>query len=250
MRQKIAHAAVRRWRLPVRKPRAGLKGCVDTSVLRCAARNWLLSAYYLREPPNMVKIKAISRDRRDCTAAQGRAHARLSLPIAGSTVDAREYTRVNAVKLDRLAKPFVGAEHCTPTACCMAKSLGALSTVSGDDDEAAAVEPGGALDGVVDALRHFVRGLAFCRSGHHFVSASDDCTVKLWTRRRRRRTPTPLSHLGHAFQDVDHHWQDHLFATAGAGLALWDSSRSEPRRLRVGRRRPHPRAVQPSEPRC
>ena len=75
-----------------------------------------------------------------------------------------------------------------------------------------------------------MRGLAFCRSGHHFVSASDDCTVKLWSAAASASDDEPLSrYLGrHAFKDVDHHWQDHLFATAGAGLALWDSSRSEP----------------------
>ena len=187
----------------------------------------------------MVKIKAISRDRRDFTRERKGELMRVSRnpqPELHPFERAREYTRaVNAVKLDRhFAKPFVGAlSGHADSVHCMAKSLGALSTVvsGGADGELRRwnlAERSTAWS--TNAHSGFVRGLAFCRSGHHFVSASDDCTVKLWSAAASASDAEPLSrYLGrHAFKDVDHHWQDHLFATAGAGLALWDSSRSEP----------------------
>ena len=187
----------------------------------------------------MVKMKAISRDRRDFTRERKGELMRVSRnpqPELHPFERAREYTRaVNAVKLDRhFAKPFVGAlSGHADSVHCMAKSLGALSTVvsGGADGELRRwnlAERSTAWS--TNAHSGFVRGLAFCRSGHHFVSASDDCTVKLWSAAASASDAEPLSrYLGrHAFKDVDHHWQDHLFATAGAGLALWDSSRSEP----------------------
>jgi len=75
-----------------------------------------------------------------------------------------------------------------------------------------------------------VRGAAFSRAGHHFVTASDDRTVKLWSASASADDEAPLAtFLGrHAFTDVDHHRKEHSFATGGPSLLLWDTARSEP----------------------
>lgn len=82
-----------------------------------------------------------------------------------------------------------------------------------------------------------VRGIACTPSGDAAVSASTDCTVKLW------RVPfapfdggpvqddaSPVMEFSgqHAFLGVDHHWQRQQFVTAGAAVDLWDHARSEP----------------------
>jgi WD repeat and SOF domain-containing protein 1 len=82
-----------------------------------------------------------------------------------------------------------------------------------------------------------VRGLACTPSGDAAVSASTDCTVKLW---RAPFAPfdggpvqedaSPVMEFSgqHAFLGVDHHWQRPQFVTAGAAVDLWDHARSEP----------------------
>ena len=80
-----------------------------------------------------------------------------------------------------------------------------------------------------------MRGLAFSRAGHHFVSCSDDKTVKLWSASASAGATdaadaaTPLAtFLGrHAFTDIDHHKKEQ-FATGGPTLLFWDTARSEP----------------------
>ena len=188
----------------------------------------------------MVKIKAISRDRRDFTRERKGELMRVSRnpqPELHPFERAREYTRaVNAVKLDRhFAKPFVGAlsGHMDGVHC-MAKSPTTLSTLisGGCDGEVIRWDVSDrASVWRAEAHRGFVRGLAFSRLGHHFVSASDDRTVQLWSASAAASDgSTPLAtFLGkHAFTDVDHHQKEHTFATGGPTLQLWDTSRSEP----------------------
>lgn len=186
-----------------------------------------------------MKVKVISRDRRDFTAT-GKGHLmpvqRSLLPDQHPFERAREYKRaLNTVKLNKhFAKPFVGSlEGHLDGVQCMAKSPASLATILS-----------GACDGEVrrwnlserrtmwssSAHNGFVRGLAFSRSGHHFVSASDDKTVKLWSCAASADASEPITKfLGkHAFTDVDHQHKEHLFATGGATLLLWDTSRSEP----------------------
>ena len=187
-----------------------------------------------------MKLKVLSRDKRDFT----RGSSSELTPVARSLQPelhpfdrAREYKRaLNAVKLDRhFAKPFVcSLSGHLDSVNCLAKSAGSLSTlVSGSCDGEIRrwnlTERASAWCAPA-AHKGFVRGLAFSRSGHHFLSASEDQTVKLWSSTAAENQRKPLSrYLGKgAFNDVDHHHADHLFATAGAALVLWDVSRSEP----------------------
>jgi len=82
-----------------------------------------------------------------------------------------------------------------------------------------------------------VRGIAFAPDGEACVSAGTDCTVKLW------KVPFAPFEAGdvcvdeapvyefqgkNAFRGLDHHWKRRVFATAGAGVDVWDHERSEP----------------------
>ena len=187
----------------------------------------------------MVKIKAISRDSRDFTKGSSSEMAKVHRsmqPELHPYQKSREYVRaLNAVKLDKhFSKPFVGAlsGHMDGVNC-LAKSPSALTTlVSGGCD--GEVIRWDLTDRQalwrVQAHSGFVRGVSFSRAGHHFVSASDDKTVKLWSASAAADDVTPLAtFLGrHAFTDVDHHRKEHSFATGGPTLLIWDTSRSEP----------------------
>lgn len=176
-----------------------------------------------------MKIKVISRNKTEFTRERKGELTRVvrsAAPELHPFERAREYQRaLNAVKLDRhFAKPFVAAltGHMDGVYC-LAKSMASISTIVS-----------GGCDGEIrrwdlternmlwsaEAHAGFVRGLAFCRSGHHFVSCSDDKTVKLWSARAANGDDTPLAKfLGkHGFTDVDHHHREHTFATGGPSL--------------------------------
>lgn len=210
-----------------------------------------------------MKVKALSRDKtqfqRQSKSEVVRVQRSLQ-PELHPFDKGREFQRaLNTVKLNRhFAKPFVAAfDGCARTAqgayarahfmlsprfshgrhsdgvVCMAKSMAELVTLVS-----------GAADGElrrwnlterdcawsVKAHTGFVRGIAFARSGHHFVSASDDKTIKLWSASASASDTEPLSRwLGtHAFTHVDHHHKEHMFATGGPVVQLWDTARSEP----------------------
>lgn len=193
-----------------------------------------------------MKVKVISRDKRDfapgarSSTELTRMHRSMQ-PELHPFEKGREYVRaLNAVKLDKhFAKPFVGAlsGHMDGVNC-LAKSPVAVSTLvsGGCDGEIirwSLIDQAAAWR--VQAHTGFVRGLAFSRAGHHFVSASDDRTVKLWSAAPAASyseddVSKPLAtFLGrHAFTDVDHHRKEHTFATGGPTLLLWDTARSEP----------------------
>jgi len=186
-----------------------------------------------------MKVKALSRDKmqfqRQSKTEVVRVQRSLQ-PELHPFDKAREFQRaVNTVKLNRhFAKPFVAAlDGHSDGVVCMAKSMAELVTLVS-----------GAADGElrrwnlterdcawsVKAHTGFVRGIAFARSGHHFVSASDDKTIKLWSSSASGSDIEPLSRwLGaHAFTHVDHHHKEHMFATGGPVVQLWDTARSEP----------------------
>lgn len=187
----------------------------------------------------MVKVACISRDKRDFergSSSELSKVRRSNQPELHPFERGREYVRaLNAVKLDKhFSKPFVGAlSGHMDGVYCLAKSPAALTTIAsgGCDGEIIRwdlVDRTAAWR--VEAHKGFVRGMAFSRAGHHFVSASDDKTVKLWSAGASATDTAPLAtFLGrHAFTDVDHHKKEHSFATGGPILQLWDVSRSEP----------------------
>lgn len=185
-----------------------------------------------------MKIKVISRDKRDFTREHKSEITRIHRthnPEQHPFQKAREYVRaLNAVKLDKhFAKPFVCAlsGHMDGVTC-MAKTAASITNVlSGAADGEIIRWDLSAQARVWSASAHagFVRGLAYSRLGHHFVSASDDKTVKLWSSSASKGDEVPLAtFLGkNAFTDVDHHHKEHTFATGGPTLQLWDTSRSE-----------------------
>jgi len=188
-------------------------------------------------PLARMKIKAISRDKRQFTRGSKSELTpvpRSLQPELHPFERAREYKRaLNAVKLDQhFAKPFVGAlEGHSDGVHCFAKNAASLAMLVS-----------GACDGQIrrwnlterrtvwaaEAHSGFVRGIACSRSGHHFVSASDDKTVKLWSAAAAASSTEPATKfLGrHAFTDVDHHHRENTFATGGPSVMLWDTARS------------------------
>tara|TARA_B100000795_G_scaffold182363_1_gene138218 strand:+ start:474 stop:1808 length:1335 start_codon:yes stop_codon:yes gene_type:complete len=186
----------------------------------------------------MVKIKALSRDKSEFQrqTKQEIVRAPRSLQPELHPFDKpREFQRaLNTVKLNRhFAKPFVAAlDGHKDGVCYMAKSEAELVTVcsgSTDGEIRRWNLTERATTWSVAAHTGFVRGIAFAKGGHHFVSASDDKTVKLWSASASRDETEPLSKwLGaHAFTHVDHHDKEHMFATGGPTVQLWDTSRSE-----------------------
>ena len=187
---------------------------------------------------SMVKIKALSRDKSEFQrqTKQEVVRAPRSLQPELHPFDKpREYQRaLNTVKLNRhFAKPFVAAlDGHKDGVCCMAKSQAELVTMcsgSTDGEIRRWNLTERATTWSVEAHTGFVRGIAFAKGGHHFVSASDDKTVKLWSASASSDETEPLSKwLGaHAFTHVDHHDKEHMFATGGPTVQLWDTSRSE-----------------------
>jgi WD repeat and SOF domain-containing protein 1 len=186
----------------------------------------------------MVKIKALSRDKSEFQrqTKQEIVRAPRSLQPELHPFDKpREFQRaLNTVKLNRhFAKPFVAAlDGHKDGVCYMAKSEAELVTVcsgSTDGEIRRWNLTERATTWSVAAHTGFVRGIAFAKGGHHFVSASDDKTVKLWSASASSDETEPLSKwLGaHAFTHVDHHDKEHMFATGGPTVQLWDTSRSE-----------------------
>ncbi|KAG1678209.1 hypothetical protein FOA52_016146 [Chlamydomonas sp. UWO 241] len=192
-----------------------------------------------------MKVKIVNRNEEDFTKERKqdlkKVHRNYD-PNLHQFERAHEYTRaLNAVKLDRIfAKPFVAALPHGDGVTALARNPKALnSLVSGAADgeiriwDVAQKRPLRKLVGHTAA----VRGLSFAPDGETVVSASSDCTVKLW------KVPyAPLdvgvveavSHPAlvfsgqHAYRCVDHHWCRPQFATAGNAVDVWDHERSEP----------------------
>jgi len=192
-----------------------------------------------------MKVKAISRDRRDFT----RARASEIVPVQRSMAPelhpfekAREYKRaVNAVKLDRhFAKPFVGAlsGHFDGVQS-MAKNPSSLSMIvsgacDGEIRRWCLTEQRQGARWTAQAHSGFVRGLAFSRNGHHFVSASDDKTVKLWSASAPASSTEPLAtYLGRCA----------TAAAAAAAAATAATPLPRPPHRRRGGRRSHRRLL-------
>eukprot|EP00955_Chlamydomonas_euryale_P105214 365622-Chlamydomonas_euryale.AAC.9 len=155
---------------------------------------------------------------------------------------AHEYTRaLNAAKLDRVfAKPFVAAlphDDGVTALCRNPKHLNSL--VSGAADgviriwDVAQRRPLRKLLGHTSA----VRGLAFAPDGETVLSASSDCTIKLWKVPYAPLEPGVVEAVqrpvlafsgSFAYRSIDHHWCRNQFVTAGDSVQVWDHERSEP----------------------
>ncbi|XP_044756411.1 DDB1- and CUL4-associated factor 13 [Coccinella septempunctata] len=151
---------------------------------------------------------------------------------------AREYTRaLNAVKLERIfAKPFIcSLDGHSDSISCLAKHPTHLSKLLS-----------GAYDGELRlwdiprkvCLRNFVahegvvRGITFTPNGEHFISLSDDKTIKTWSSsvpaegEEEQPVNTVLSKS--VLFGLTHHRKEPIFATCGEVCQIWNETRNEP----------------------
>lgn len=192
-----------------------------------------------------MKVKAINRREEDYTRERSqdlqKVHRNYD-PNLHQFEKAHEYNRaLNAAKLDRVfAKPFIAALTHEDGITTLARNPRILNSLLA-----------GSADGLVKiwdiprrrCLRRLVghtaavKGISFAPDGETCVSASTDCTVKLW------KVPYAPFESGEvqaddspvfefqgksSFRGIDHHWTKHLFATCGVAVDIWDHSRSEP----------------------
>lgn len=192
-----------------------------------------------------MKIKAINRSEEDYTRERSqdvrKVHRNLN-PALHPFEKAVEYTRaLTAAKLDRVfAKPFLAALGHDDGVTCLARNPTRLnSLLSGSADGEVRLWDIPARRCLRRMVGHTgaVRGISTTPDGEAAVSASTDCTVKLWkvpfapleTGSVKQDASPVLEFSGrHAFLGVDHHWQRMQFVTAGAAVDLWDHERSEP----------------------
>eukprot|EP00128_Syssomonas_multiformis_P011557 Colp12_sorted_trinity150504_noHs@6414 len=196
-----------------------------------------------------MKIKVISRSE-DTTSRERITDLhriqRNPDPVLHPFERAREYTRaLNATKLERVfAKPFVGAlSGHSDGVYSLAKHPHRLNCLLS-----------GACDGEVriwnlsnketnysiNAHRGFVRGVCVSPLGDYFITVGEDKTVKQWKlfvdheieddgEVNVEKDEPITTYLGKAvYTGVDHHWKNHIYATSGAMVDIWDEHRSEP----------------------
>ncbi|KAJ1300975.1 hypothetical protein OPQ81_003399 [Rhizoctonia solani] len=162
-------------------------------------------------------------------------------PLAHPFARARERTRaLNAAKIERMfAKPFVASlEGHIDGVYTLATKAGDLETItsgSGDGEiivhdlstQRHLVKFPGAHKGTVSAITY--------AEGPRLLSCGVDRTVKLWDTSLRSdeeegtvRAPLNVFPGKVAFNAIDHHRTDQLFATASNVVQLWDETKSSP----------------------
>jgi WD repeat and SOF domain-containing protein 1 len=191
-----------------------------------------------------MKIKTISRLEEDFVAAKAGDLVKLPrnpAPELHPFERAREYTRaLNATKLDRVfAKPFVRAlsGHCD-SVYAMARSrevTTAFASGSADGELRVWDLSTGVTRIAAKAHSGFVKGIGFSSGGESIVSCGSDCVVKMWNcvtddLSGRIDNPSPVSEYvsKHSFLDLDCHWTEPMFATAGLHVDIWSHVRSTP----------------------
>ncbi|KAI0342518.1 WD40 repeat-like protein [Trametopsis cervina] len=166
-------------------------------------------------------------------------------PLMHPFAKARERTRaLNAVKIDRIfAKPFVAA---------LEGHIDAVETMSRRPDSLTAVASGSWDGGLIvhdvaqrTKLLHVeaahkgkVSGVCFADETR-LLSCGVDRNIKLWDTREtgldengagpsEARKPLSIFPGKTAFNSIDHHRSDALFATASSIVQVWDENKSAP----------------------
>ncbi|KAJ3553339.1 hypothetical protein NM688_g3666 [Phlebia brevispora] len=164
-------------------------------------------------------------------------------PLLHPFARARERTRaVNAAKIERIfAKPFVAALGGHGEAVeTMARRPESLTVVaSGGWDGALVVHDLSQKSAVMHieaAHKGKISGICFADE-HRLLSCGVDRNIKLWDTRQvdengtgPSETTKPLSIFPgkSAFNSIDHHRSDPLFATASTTVQVWDETKSAP----------------------
>ncbi|KAF8234954.1 WD40 repeat-like protein [Tricholoma matsutake] len=148
---------------------------------------------------------------------------------------ARERIRaLNAAKIDRIfAKPFVASlDGHIDAVEVLARQHGSLTTVaSGSWDGGIVLHNLRTRDKCLklpQAHKGKVSGLCFADSDR-LLSCGVDRNVKLWaTGSGASDKPLNVFPGKSAFNSIDHHWSDPLFATASNLVQIWDETKSAP----------------------
>ncbi|KAJ7083728.1 WD40 repeat-like protein [Mycena belliarum] len=158
-------------------------------------------------------------------------------PLMHPFARARERTRaLNAAKMDRMfAKPFIDSlEGHVDAVEVMAKQPGSLTNVaSGSWDGGVIVHHlarRNQLLHVPQAHKGKISGVCFSREGRLF-SCGVDRNIKIWTlESSHTETQQPVAVFAgkSAFNSIDHHSSDPLFATASNLVQIWDETKSLP----------------------
>ncbi|KAJ7662202.1 WD40 repeat-like protein [Mycena polygramma] len=158
-------------------------------------------------------------------------------PLMHPFARARERTRaLNAAKMDRMfAKPFIASlEGHVDAVEVLAKQPGSLTTVaSGSWDGGVIVHHLARRSQLLHAPQAHkgkVSGVCFSREGR-LLSCGVDKNIKLWSvENSQTEAPQPVSVFTgkSAFNSIDHHNSDPLFATASNLVQIWDETKSLP----------------------
>ncbi|KAL5573574.1 hypothetical protein UlMin_023171 [Ulmus minor] len=195
-----------------------------------------------------MKVKVISRSTEEFTKERSQDLQRVFHnfdPSIRSQEKAVEYVRaLNAAKLEKIfARPFVGAmDGHIDAVSCMAKNPNHLKGMfSGSMDGDIRLWDIAARRTVCKFSGHqgAVKGLAVSTDGRILVSCGTDCIVRLWdvpsssvmeSEDSSEKSAKPLEEYAstNAFWAVDHQWEGDRFATAGAGVHIWNHNRSAP----------------------
>lgn len=189
-----------------------------------------------------MKVKVLTHERPDTTGPSSFINKvqRNKDPSLHPLERAREYTRaLNAVKLEKIfAKPFVAAlDGHTDAVKCICRTKSQLTPLfSGSCDGEVRLWNVASKRSVRTVRAHtgFVRGMCVSVNDKYLYSCGDDKTVKQWSIRRfededdQELAPHNTFHSASMLTSVDHHWVQHLFATAGETVDVWDPHRSTP----------------------
>ncbi|KAJ6562454.1 WD40-repeat-containing domain protein [Mycena capillaripes] len=158
-------------------------------------------------------------------------------PLMHPFARARERTRaLNAAKMDRMfAKPFIASlEGHVDAVEVLAKQPGSLTTVaSGSWDGGVIVHHLARRSQLLHAPQAHkgkVSGVCFSREGR-LLSCGVDRSIKLWSlESSHTESPQPVSVFTgkSAFNSIDHHNSDPLFASASNLVQIWDETKSLP----------------------
>ena len=191
-----------------------------------------------------MKLKVLNRDEEQCTRSRRndvqKVHRNLSAELHPFDKQV-EYTRaLAAAKLDRMhAKPFLASFMHDDGVYTMARNPKALnSLLSGSADGDVRIWDVAGRRCLRKLVGHSgaVKGLAVTPCGKFAVSASTDCTVRMWEvppppvaggTVQEDSTPLTIYEGKNAFLGVDHHRTRNQFATSGVDVQLWDHNRVE-----------------------
>ncbi|KAF8743550.1 hypothetical protein AX14_002104 [Amanita brunnescens Koide BX004] len=156
-------------------------------------------------------------------------------PLMHPFARARERTRaLNAAKMERMfAKPFVDSlEGHIDAVEVLARPPDSLTTIaSGSWDGGIIVHNLSTRQQIVNlsqAHKGKVSGLCFS-GGETLLSCGVDRNVKLWAvGSNSAETPLSIFPGKFAFNSIDHHVSDPLFATSSSLVQIWDETKSAP----------------------